>query len=717
MAKNDIGPRIGIDGEAEYRKQIENIIQQAKTLDTEMKRVAASFDETTTAQEKNEATGKVLAKQIDVQRKRVEELAEMWGRAAKELGENDTKTLQWEAAVNSANAELKRMEAQLRQTEAEIDETGDSMEVAGRQSSSFADMLKANLLSDAITSGLRAFASLAGDAMRAFGDFAKQGIQTASDLEEVQNVVDVTFGSSAAAIENFAKNAAGSFGMSELSAKQYTGTMGAMLKSMGLADDEVLDMSTAIAGLAGDMASFYNLDTDEAFAKIRSGISGETEPLKQLGINMSVANLEAFALSQGIDTAYKSMTQAEQATLRYNYLMQATADAQGDFARTSDSFANQSRILTLNMENLGSEIGQRILPIVNDFAKALNGLLSGETNAAGFVTQITEIVTGAATKIKENLPRFLEMGGEMLRALMQGIQILLPELAGIAIPLATSLAQGLLEGLPMLVEIGGTLILELVRGITAATPDLINSLVDTVLTLVEMLTDPVNIKEFLTAGIDLMKALLDGIFEARDAIYAAIPDIIDAIITAILDNLELIITAGIDLAVAFAVGMIEAIPQIVSMLPEIFIRIVDAFAGMDWKEIGVNIIKGLIDGLQSMVTALWDAAKNIANGLVSRVKGALDINSPSGVFADEVGKMIPPGITMGIDKAMPAAYRDMQAQFAALPMAMPHAVAATNYGGVSITVYGAEGQDVNALADVIMAKMESAVRRKEAVYA
>ena len=152
-------------------------------------------------------------------------------------------------------------------------------------------------------------------------NITKRSVELASDLQEVQNVVDVTFGDGADTINKWAKGASTAFGITELSALQYTGTMGAMLKSMGLSGDAVRQMSTDLTGLAGDFASFFNITSDEAFAKIRSGISGETEPLKQLGINMSVANMEAYAMAQGIDKAYSSMTQAEQATLRYNYLL------------------------------------------------------------------------------------------------------------------------------------------------------------------------------------------------------------------------------------------------------------------------------------------------------------------------------------------------------------------------------------------------------------
>ena len=198
-------------------------------------------------------------------------------------------------------------------------------------------------------------------------EFGKAAIGVASDLNEVQNVVDTTFGTDGAIkINEWARNAAESFGESELQAKQFTSTLGAMFKSMGVGQADMEEMSMSLAGLAGDMASFYNLDPTEAFEKLRSGISGETEPLKQLGINMSVANLEAFALSEGITKAYTSMTQAEQATLRYQYIMSATADAQGDFADTSDSLANQQRILQLEIQTLAAEIGQDLMPIAQE---------------------------------------------------------------------------------------------------------------------------------------------------------------------------------------------------------------------------------------------------------------------------------------------------------------------------------------------------------------
>jgi len=223
----------------------------------------------------------------------------------------------------------------------------------------------------------------------------KAGIDYASDLAEVQNVVDVSFGKSAASINDWSQKALEAYGLNEVTAKRYNGTLGAMLKSTGVTGDSVVDMSEKLTGLAGDMASFYNLDTNAAFEKIRSGISGETEPLKQLGINMSVANLEAYALSQGITTAYDKMSQAEQTMLRYNYLMSVTSDAQGDFARTSDSWANQTRLLSENWTEFVGKMAANLLPTLTAGVSTLNDVILWMSENTAFITPILGAITTA----------------------------------------------------------------------------------------------------------------------------------------------------------------------------------------------------------------------------------------------------------------------------------------------------------------------------------
>ena len=235
-------------------------------------------------------------------------------------------------------------------------------------------------------------------AIRGLANLGKSAIGFGSAITEIENVVDVSFGSMADEAYKFASTAKEQFGLSELAAKQYSGTMMAMMKSSGVAQDAASKMSISLAGLAGDIASFYNIDTDTAFQKIHSGISGEIEPLRQLGINLSVANMEAYALSRGITTSYNAMSQAEKVALRYNYLMSATGDVQGDFARTSGTWANQVRLLTLNFQSLSAVIGQGLIAGILPAIQALNALMSKLMQAANAFRNFMYVLMGKKLK-------------------------------------------------------------------------------------------------------------------------------------------------------------------------------------------------------------------------------------------------------------------------------------------------------------------------------
>lgn len=225
----------------------------------------------------------------------------------------------------------------------------------------------------------------------------KEAIGFGSDLQEVQNVVDVTFGEMSDVIDDFAKDSIKQFGLSELAAKQYASTMGAMLKSMGFTTSQAAEMSMKLAGLAGDMASFYNLDSSDAFAKLRAGISGETEPLKQLGINLSVANLEQFALAEGMEKTYTAMSEAEKAMTRYNYILRVSSQAQGDFARTSDSWANLTRVIKESMNTIKGNIGQALMNIFTPLLKTLNMIVEKFAQLSQHFVAFSELLVGKST--------------------------------------------------------------------------------------------------------------------------------------------------------------------------------------------------------------------------------------------------------------------------------------------------------------------------------
>ena len=214
--------------------------------------------------------------------------------------------------------------------------------------------------------------------VRALVQFGKQAVQLASDLQEVQNVVDVAFGDMAYKIESFSKTAIENFGISKLTAKRTASTYMAMAKGMGIVDDVASDMAITMTGLTADIASFYNMSQERADVILKSVYTGETETLKQLGIVMTEVNLENFAMSKGITKSLSAMTQQEKTMLRYQFVLEQTRLASGDFVRTQDSWANQTRILAERWKEMQQvwgqafmQLGALVLPTIN---KTIEGL-------------------------------------------------------------------------------------------------------------------------------------------------------------------------------------------------------------------------------------------------------------------------------------------------------------------------------------------------------
>lgn len=245
-------------------------------------------------------------------------------------------------------------------------------------------------------------AQVASQVIQSLIRIGNQAIELASDLDEVQNVVDTAFGDMAYKCEAFADTAIEQFGMSKLSAKQTASTYMAMAKSMGLSMDAASDMAIETAKLTGDVASFYNISTDLASVKLKSIFTGETETLKDLGVVMTEVNLKQYALAHGITKAYSEMNQAEKVALRYNFVMDSLADAQGDFARTSDSWANQTRVLSERWKELLGILGKGLIRTLTPIVKFINTILQALINLANAFANTIGKLFGLNTTVKSS---------------------------------------------------------------------------------------------------------------------------------------------------------------------------------------------------------------------------------------------------------------------------------------------------------------------------
>lgn len=241
-------------------------------------------------------------------------------------------------------------------------------------------------------------------------EFGKSCLDLGSDLAEVQNVVDVTFPSMTAQVDKFAQSAAKTFGLSETMAKQYTGTFGAMAKAFGFSEQQAYDMGTSLTALAGDVASFYNLSQDEAYTKLKSVFTGETESLKDLGVVMTQTALDSYALANGFGKTTAQMSEAEKVALRYQFVQEQLALANGDFARTSDSWANQVRILSLQFQSLKASIGQGLINVFTPVLKMINTLIGRLITLANAFKSFTELITGKKSSGSSSVGQMSDLG-------------------------------------------------------------------------------------------------------------------------------------------------------------------------------------------------------------------------------------------------------------------------------------------------------------------
>lgn len=327
-----------------------------------MSALTSSFDKDKKSLKDNAAERKLLTEQINKQKEAISKMQSMLDQAKAKTGETSTATQKWEQAVNKATTELNQMQSALKDLPNNVQLLGEKMQTAGEKIKGVGEGIKG--VGTTLTTHITAPIVGAGAA----------AVKLASDYEENLNKVDVAFGKNAEEVKAWATTATTQFGLSQNAALEATSLFGDMGTSMGLSTDEAAEMATSLAGLAGDLSSFKNVGIDQAMTALNGVFTGETESLKRLGVVMTETNLEEFA--EGIGKNYKEMSQAEKVTLRYEYVLSKTKNAQGDYARTSDGAANSIRTLQASVSNLGVAFGQEILPVVTPLIGKLTDMVT-----------------------------------------------------------------------------------------------------------------------------------------------------------------------------------------------------------------------------------------------------------------------------------------------------------------------------------------------------
>lgn len=292
----------------------------------------------------------------------------------------------------------------------DADDAFDRVEREGRQAFDRVER-EANDATDRIGASFRGLGGVIAGVLAgaAVVDQIRDTIDAASDLAESTSKVQVVFGDAAGSVLAFAEGAATAFGQSTRQALEATGTFGNLLRAVGLSEEQAAEFSTTMAGLASDLASFNNTSVDDALNALRSGLVGETEPLKRFGVNLNEATLRAEALALGLEVGTGTLSSATKAQAAYSLILKQTSLAQGDFARTAGGLANQQRILTAQIDNLRSRIGQALLPAALAVVSSLN-------------RRVIPAVEATADTLGDILGPAIDGAGDLLRDLADGIE-------------------------------------------------------------------------------------------------------------------------------------------------------------------------------------------------------------------------------------------------------------------------------------------------------
>ena len=375
-------------GSVDIKQQFDSMAQHAKTTAAEINDAVKAID--------TKGTADGLSDSFDAENDKIQKILSDTERSAKSKAASIAaiyrkQGMSQQEAFRKAWAQIERSSS-----------TGsknvkDDIEGIGRKSKSVS-----NQMSGSISAGIAGFAKKIGAlvatlfTVREIVQFGKECLKLGSDLQEVQNVVDVTFTAMNEQVNQFAKNAKNTAGLSETMAKQYVGTFGAMAKSFKFTEGEAYEMSTTLTQLSGDVASFYNLTQEQAYTKLKSVFTGETESLKDLGVVMTQAALDRFALEKGLGKTTNKMTEQEKVALRYQFVMEQLSGASGDFVRTSDSWANQTRLLTLQFDQLKATIGQGLINALTPVLQVVNQLIGRlQVLADQFLALTTELFGNA----------------------------------------------------------------------------------------------------------------------------------------------------------------------------------------------------------------------------------------------------------------------------------------------------------------------------------
>lgn len=584
-----------------------------------------------------------------------------------------------------------------------VEEVGKEAKDTGQETLKLGDIIKANLISEAIIGGIKKLGGAIKSVASGIWELGKSAVEGYAETEQLVGGVETIFKDSSGEVQKYAQNAYKTAG---ITANDYM----AQVTSFSASLIQSLDGDTAAAAKVADMAIIDMADnankmgsniTDiqnayQGFAKqnytmldnLKLGYGGTKTEMERLlkdatalsGVEYDINNLndvyEAIHVIQtelditgttskeASETISGSIGQMKSA---YGNFVAGLADENANIQDLAQSLTDSLTAVIANLAPVIQKIAASIFEVLPTLTDSLLGIVDEVLPLLlEFIAQIIpkiadvllgeigllietawQIVNSLVTAIMDNLPALIAIGSDLLMNIIHGIAVILPELITAALSIITTLTQALIDDLPFLFTVAIDMITTLADGLIENLPTLIPAAIDAILTVVEGLVD--NVDMLVDAAIAIIMALADGIIKALPRLMEKAPIIIAKLIEALSQNIPKLVQASAQIITELALGLITNLPQLIAQIPTLIKAIVTAFKNYNWLTIGTAIIDGIKDGIKSAAKGLADAAINAAKAAFDGMKKFLGIKSPSRRARDELGKMLPQGMAIGIE--------------------------------------------------------------------
>ncbi len=669
MADN-FGLKIGLEGEKEFKKALSDINQSFKVLGSEMKLVQSQFGKNDDSVEALSARHKVLSSQIDAQKQKIEMLQKALDNATESFGENDRRTQNWQIQLNNAKAALNDMERELEDCSEDADDMGEELEEAADAAE------KSESKFEKLGSVLKTVGAAMGTVVVAAGaatvKLATEVVQQFGELEQNMGGAVAVFGDHANELMTISEEAYRTMGTSQSEYLATANKMGALFQGSGVTQQRSLQLTTDAMQRAADMASVMGIDMSMALEAVTGAAKGNYTMMDNLGVAMNITTLEAYAMAEGYDKAWKSMSNAEKAEVSMAYFLEKTQQYAGNFEREATETISGSiglmkasiqsfiaglgnanadmQNLTMNMVLAFEAVKNNVVPIIENLVAVLPTVVGTILSAVGellptilqtvtdlFSQVLTTILgllpelTPAAVQavltivnaIVENLPLLVDAAVLLVTSLVGGIGASLPTLIPAAMEAVVTIVTGLIENLPLILDAALQLVTGLADGSLAALPVLIAAMPTIVKSVVNFFLN--SIPQIVQTGIQLFTSLIRSLPQIITTILTAIPQIVDEVVGAILDSIPLLVDAGVALLVALIENLPQIITQILTAIPQIIGGILNALNGNVGKvaETGFKVLTSLIQNLPSIIVEIVKAVPQIISGIVTAFTGSM----------------------------------------------------------------------------------------------